>query len=89
MSMQKIFGIVIKLSKGCSNIPYLIFAYNCIIFCRTTKTAAYNVRHILDHYYKVSSKLVNLRKSKIQFSKGMSDADIKEIEQILQIKSSY
>lgn len=57
-----------KLTKECPNIPYFFFADDCIIFY-TSKAAARNVIHILDHYYKLSGQLVNLQKSKIQFQK--------------------
>lgn len=47
-----------------------------------------NVRFILDHYCKVSSQIVNFHKF-IQFSKGTSNVDKTEIEQILQKKKNH
>lgn len=73
--MQKKFGIGIKLKKDCLNISYLMFTDNYFIFCKVTKTAARNVRNILDHYYKVSCQSVNLKKLKIQFSTGVNNAE--------------
>lgn len=45
-----------------------MFADDCISFCRTTRVAIRNVKHILDGY-KVSRQLVNLHKSKFNCQK--------------------
>lgn len=42
----------IKLNKYGPNIPYLVFADDCIIFCRAPKTVARNVKHNLDRHCK-------------------------------------
>lgn len=47
-----------------------------------------NIRHILDYYCKAIGELVNLYKSKIQFSKELNNRHKKEIEQILQMSFS-
>lgn len=49
--MQNHSDIRVKLTKDNPNIPYLMFANNCIILCRTTKKAVRNVKEILDYYY--------------------------------------
>lgn len=41
-------------------------------FCKTTKKAAMNVKHILDYYCRVSSQLVSVHKFRIQFQKMYS-----------------
>lgn len=42
----------IKLNKYGPNIPYLVFADDCIIFCRATRAVARNVKHNFDHHVK-------------------------------------
>lgn len=88
MSQKEEFRIGIKSSKDCRNIIYVMFAEDCIIFCGAFKTAACHVRNILDHYCKVSGQLVNIHKSKIQFSIGINNAHKREIEHILEMTSS-
>lgn len=46
-----------------------------------------NIKQIVDHYGTFPGQLVNYYKSKIEFSKGVSNADKNEISQILQISS--
>lgn len=62
-----------------------MFADYCILFCRATKKAAQTIKHALAHYCAVLGQPVNYHKSKVQFSKGVLNADRKEILQILQI----
>lgn len=78
----------VRLNKDTPKISYLIFADDCIIFCRTNKSAARNIKQILDHYCMVSGHLINYQKSRVQFFKDVSNADKMEPSQILQIPSS-
>lgn len=55
---------------------------DCIIFYKTTKVAVRSVKYILDHYCEVSGQLVNLHKSEIYFSKGVSNIGKRDIERI-------
>lgn len=80
MSMQKKSGIDIQLNKDWSNIPYLMFVDNYIIFCKPTKTAAPNVGNTLDHYCNVLGQFINLHKSKIHFSTKINNAYKRDIE---------
>lgn len=77
MENQAKSGIVIRLNKDDYKIPCLLFADNCIIFCRATKKVTRNARQILDHYCTVSGQFVNCHKSKIQFSTGVLNAEKK------------
>lgn len=92
MANQGKFGIGIRLNNDAPKIPYLIFANDCIILYRATKSKASkkamrNIKQIVDHYGTFPGQLVNYYKSKIEFSKGVSNADKNEISQILQISS--
>lgn len=62
-STQPYIGIMLK--KDYPNIQFLIFADDCIIFCRTTKQALREIKYILDHYCQVSAKSINYHKSTI------------------------
>lgn len=82
---QKKSGIGIQLNKNFPNIPHLIFADDCILFCKAAKMAAHNSQNILNHYCKISGQVVNLHKSNNQFSTGINNADTRAIKQISQI----
>lgn len=56
MSTPEKSGKGIKLTK---DITDLMFADNCIIFCKASKQIAKNLKYILDHYCKVFRSIVN------------------------------
>lgn len=85
---QKNSIIGINITKECPNIPCLMFANDCPIFCRETIQATRNVKHISYQFCNLSSQLVNYHKSKVQFSKEIHKADKKQTIEILQIDSS-
>lgn len=73
-----------KLDKGNPNVSYLMFADDCLTFCRATKGAVWNV-NLFGAYCKVSSQLINYHhKFKIQFSNGVLNAGKGKIAQVLQ-----
>lgn len=65
-----------------------MFADDCLIFCKTTKTAVRTIRNILQGYCKVYGQLVNLHKSTVQFSKGVQEDVKQSITDILQMPTS-
>lgn len=79
MANQRRSGIGFKLIKDVPKIPYFMFTDDSIIFYRTNKVAATNIKQVLDHYRMFLRQLVNYQKSRIQFSNGVSNADRKEI----------
>lgn len=78
-------GIGTKIDKDSHNIPYLMFADDCFIFCRVTKKAARMIKQVLDHYWSISGQLINYHKSEVQFSRNVRTFDKKKIAQILQV----
>lgn len=62
-----------------------MFTDDRIIFYGETKQVERDVKYIMDHYYKVSSQLVNYHKSTTRFSKGINNVERKESLDILQI----
>lgn len=85
LTSQQRSSVGTRLDKDTHNISYLMFVDDCIIFCRTTTSAARNITQLLDHYCTASGQLVNYDKSRIQFSKSMLNTDKKEISHNLQI----
>lgn len=67
MTNQPKLGIGIELNKNTPKILFLMFTDGCIIFCRTTKRAARNIRQTLDYYYTVSGQLINYQTSCLLF----------------------
>lgn len=63
-------GIGIKVAKEGPIIPYLMFADDCMIFCKVSIKTARSVKEILQGYCMVSDQLINYHKSSVQFSKG-------------------
>lgn len=74
MSNIRRLGMETQIAKDGPNISKLMFAKGCLLFCEATKHATRNIKHILDHYSKVSPRLVNCHKSKVQFSEGTDRA---------------
>lgn len=79
MSNRERLGIDINLTKDSPNIPYLMFAHDCLIFCRANKQAAR-----LDYYCKISSQQFHFRSAKFNFQRHQQKVrkeitDIKEI----------
>lgn len=65
-------------------IPYLIFADNCLIFCKAKVS-----RHVkpIENYCKVSGQLVNFHKSVIQFSERTKKRKNDYVVNVLQTPS--
>lgn len=82
MTNQPKSGIGVKFNKDTPNIPFLMFADDCIIFLQDNKNAANIIKQTLDHYCMVSEQLVNYKKSYIEFSNGVSNIGRKIILQI-------
>lgn len=53
MSTQEKYGIGINQNRQSPNKPYLMFVDNCIIFLGPITRSERNVKHMLDHYYRV------------------------------------
>lgn len=79
MGNKKRSSVRIESNKDTPKIPYLMFTDDYIIFSRINKMTTRNIKQILDHYYIVSSQLVNYQKSRVQFSNTVSIADKRKI----------
>ncbi|XP_045797508.1 uncharacterized protein LOC123891638 [Trifolium pratense] len=77
----------VKISQGAPEISHLLFADDSLIFCRATSKEVSTIHEIIQAYQKASGQLVNLAKSEMLFSKGVT-ADIKgEVSRILPMQT--
>ncbi|PNY14016.1 ribonuclease H [Trifolium pratense] len=78
---KHIHGIMI--SHGAPEISHLFFVDDSLMFCRATTKEMSTIHNIIQTYQNASGQLVNLSKSEIVFSKGVSSDTKKEISSIL------
>jgi len=67
-SLQPKSGIGIKLSTGTERIACLLFADDCLLFCKVNTTAYIKLKSVLDIFCKNSGQLINYHKSTLTFS---------------------
>jgi len=76
-------GIRIKLSPKGIKIPRLLFADDCLLFCKLNQQTCSKLKAIIDSLCSLLGQLVNFHKSVITFSKNVSTA------QKLAVKSTF
>jgi len=67
-SLQSKIGIGIKLSTGSERIPCLLFADDCLLFCKVDITTCRKLKSLLDSFCAHSEQLINYHKSTLTFS---------------------
>ncbi|XP_026440547.1 uncharacterized protein LOC113339503 [Papaver somniferum] len=89
-------GIItgLKICKAAPLISDLLFADDCMIFCKANLTEAQNIMKILQIFGSTSGQLINFNKSKVFFSKNTNPDLIPQISssmgvQILQLDEKY
>lgn len=75
MKMGKIKGVLV--CRGAPQISHLLFADDCIIFCRATMDEANRVSKVLKDYEEASGKKLNKEKTSLFFSKN-TEREIKD-----------
>ncbi|XP_026419525.1 uncharacterized protein LOC113315464 [Papaver somniferum] len=83
-----------KICKIAPAINHLLFADDCMIFCKANLTEAQNIMDILHIFGSSSGKLINYTKSEVFFSKNTNPSLIPQISstmgvQILQLDDKY
>jgi len=73
-SLQPKTGVGVKLSKNTERIPGLLFADDCLLFCRADMESCWRLKHILDAFCMSSGQLINYHKSTLTFSKNANSS---------------
>jgi len=69
-SMKVKSGVGIKLCNQVERIPGLLFADDCLLFCKADTTTCWQVKRVLDDFCVLSGQLVNYQKSSLTFSRS-------------------
>jgi len=67
-SLQPKTGIRIKLSTGSECLPCLLFADDCLLFCKEDTTTCQKLKSLLDSFCAHSGQLIDFHKSTLTFS---------------------
>ena len=67
-SLEQKSGIGIKLSTSLERIPCLLFADDCLLFCRADATTCTKLKSLLESFCAHSGQLINYHKSTLTFS---------------------
>lgn len=77
-------------SKVCRTAPpisHLMFADDCLLFCKATKAECTHLRQLLADYERVSGQAVNFSKLGVYFSKNVNADTRRELSSILGVHS--
>ena len=67
-------GVGVRLSAHSPIIPYLFFADDSLLFCKTSTSACTNLKLVIDKFCQLSGQVINFHKSSIVTSKNASHA---------------
>lgn len=67
------------IARGAPTISHLLFAGDCYLFFRATKTEAGVMKRILCRYERLSGQMINYAKSLVTFSSNTSEVSRKEV----------
>jgi len=67
-------GIGIQLCPQSFKIPCLLFADDCLLFCKANQQTCSTLKTLLDEFCSLLGQVVNFNKSVITFSKNISSA---------------
>ncbi|XP_026410598.1 uncharacterized protein LOC113305814 [Papaver somniferum] len=76
----------IKNSRSAPKINHLLFAYDCLLFCKDNDTQVNKLLQVIDQFYKCSGQLINFNKSAIYFSSNMDPESCQPISGALQVR---
>ncbi|XP_026378732.1 uncharacterized protein LOC113273187 [Papaver somniferum] len=81
-------GIIsgIKICKGAPSINHLLFADDCMVFCKANKIEAQNLMDILNLFGDTSGQLIDFNKSGVFFSRNTDPSLIPAISNIMGVK---
>jgi len=73
-SMETRSGIGIKISPRSERIPCLLFADDCLLFCKVETTTCNRLKTLLETFCSRSGQLVNYHKSTLTFSSNATSS---------------
>ena len=82
-------GIRIKICPRSPKIPCLLFADDCLLFCKYNQQSSRRLKSIIDQFCVYSGQLVNFHKSVITFSKNISSTHKQTTMSIFNIPQSH
>jgi len=87
-SMKTKTGIGIKLGPRMECIPCLLFADDCLLFCKVENIACSRLKSLLDDFCSRSGQLVNYHKSTLTFSSNATASHMQVAASIFNITHS-
>lgn len=60
-----------KVSLAAPAVSHLLFADDCLLFCRGTRAECHTLKTLLDDYEMASAQAINYSKSRVYFSKNI------------------
>ncbi|XP_026384521.1 uncharacterized protein LOC113280088 [Papaver somniferum] len=82
-------GIIsgVQICKNDPSINHLLFADDCMVFCKANLSEAQNLKDILNLFGNTSGQLINFRKSGVFFSKNINPALMPNICNLLGVQA--
>ena len=74
-----------KLSPKAYQLPYLLFAYDSLLFCRTNLESCQKLSTLLNRFCQSLGEIINFHKSTITFSKNATVRDRQTISYVFKI----
>ncbi|CAM8982614.1 unnamed protein product [Rhodiola kirilowii] len=76
----------IKISREAPVVSHLMFADDCLIFCKASKEAMMHIKNILADYEAIAGQKVNFNKSEMVCSKNISEDLVSELAEVIQVR---
>ena len=78
-------GIGVQICPSTINIPCLLFADDCLLFCKANSESCSKLKSILDLFCSYSGQLVNFHKSVLTFSRNATNTQKQLVTAIFNI----
>ncbi|XP_026384998.1 uncharacterized protein LOC113280606 [Papaver somniferum] len=75
-----------NISCSAPKINHLLFADDCILFCKSNQAHTSKLLQVINHFSSCSGQIINFNKSALFFSSNMEPTDIQDVSGFLQIR---